>query len=379
MENMQTPMRDVPLSRLAARRKQRRRDYRIGLLLCACACALAVGLFALWFFCTSSGTKYRYLLADTLIATQHRHWAKYLLGQKGLDRRVEEIWRQFDEWAEVAINEPPAAEEPADAEPPPPEPAAPKPLVEIEPVEGKNFKGYLLIVNDPKKLRIAVTGKKGKGEKVTSMVQRLGAVAGVNAGGFIDPNWQGNGFQPDGIVMSGGNIFYNDAGMDTPQHIVGIDKDGRMVAGKYSANELLQMGVQEAVSFAPRFIVNGEGLIKSAAQGWGIAPRTCMAQKEDGTIMFAIIDGRQPGYSIGATLYDVQNLFLERGAVIAANLDGGSSTVLVYENKIVNRPASEYGERYLPTAWLVFEHPEQADIRNIWEGLDISEIDPSKW
>jgi exopolysaccharide biosynthesis protein len=133
------------------------------------------------------------------------------------------------------------------------------------------------------------------------------------------------------------------------------------------------------VSFAPQFIVNGEGLVKNAADGWGIAPRTCMAQTEDGTILFAIIDGRQPGHSIGATLYDVQNVFLEHGAVIAANLDGGSSTVLVHDDKIVNRPASEYGERYLPTAWLVFEHPEQADIKNIWAGLDISKIDPSKW
>ncbi|UUZ87256.1 phosphodiester glycosidase family protein [Paenibacillus sp. P26] len=42
------------------------------------------------------------------------------------------------------------------------------------------------------------------------------------------------------------------------------------------------MGVQEAVTFAPKFIVNGVGLIKNQADGWGIAPRTSMAQKEDG-------------------------------------------------------------------------------------------------
>jgi len=211
------------------------------------------------------------------------------------------------------------------------------------------------------------------------MVKRLGAAAGVNAGGFVDPEWMGNGFQPTGIVMSGGKIFYNDGGMNTPNHIVGIDKDGRLIAGKYKPSELLQMGVQEAVTFAPRFIVNGVGQIKNQADGWGIAPRTCIAQKEDGTIMFAVIDGRQPGYSIGATLFDIQKVFLEHGAVTAANLDGGSSTVLVHNNEIINRPSSEYGERYLPTAWLIFEHPESANIRNIWEGLDPSKIDPSKW
>jgi exopolysaccharide biosynthesis protein len=333
-------------------------------------------LFSLWFFFTASGTSLRYLMADTLISTQHRSWAKYLIGQQGLDNRVQQIWNQFDAWAEIREIEPIAI---------PSEPVATpvaekiKPLVEIIPIEGKGFKGQLLKVHDPKKVRIAVPNRVGKGEKVSSMVKRLGAVAGVNGGGFIDPEWMGNGFQPDGIVISDGKIFYNDSGMTTKQHIVGIDSDGRMVAGKYSANELLKMGVKEAVSFAPQFIVNGKGLVKNAADGWGIAPRTCMAQTEDGTILFAIIDGRQPGHSIGATLYDVQNVFLEHGAVIAANLDGGSSTVLVHNDKIVNRPASEYGERYLPTAWLVFEHPDQVDIKNIWAGLDISKIDPSKW
>ena len=103
-----------------------------------------------------------------------------------------------------------------------------------------------------------------------------------------------------------------------------------------------------------------------------------MAQTKDGEILFAIIDGRQT-HSIGATLYDVQEIFLAHGAITAANLDGGASTVLVHNNAIINKPSSEYGERYLPTAWLLFDHPETAVIKNVWEGLDISKIDPSKW
>ena len=71
--------------------------------------------------------------------------------------------------------------------------------------------------------------------------------------------------------------------------------------------------------------------------------------------MFLVLDGRQPGYSIGADLYDVQEILLKRGAVIAANLDGGSSSVLVKGDEIVNKPSSQYGERYLPTAFLVFQ------------------------
>ncbi|WP_430077146.1 phosphodiester glycosidase family protein [Paenibacillus ferrarius] len=332
-----------------------------------------------WFFLSSSGSNVRYMMADTLITTQHRDWAKYLIGSDELQKRVEAYWKRFDEMGEekdkgfVKLDTDPPVSAVSTVEHPPK-----KELVTIEPISGPNFKGQLVTISDPKKLRIAVPDKAGKGEKVSSMVKRTGAILGVNGGGFIDPNWEGNGFQPEGVVMSGGKIFYNDRGMNGTVNVVGIDKEGRMIAGKYKVSELVKMGVQEAVSFSPRFIVNGVGQIKNQADGWGIAPRTCMAQTEDGSILFAVIDGRQK-HSLGATLYDIQEIFLAHGAITAANLDGGSSTVLVHNNEIINKPSSEYGERYLPTAWLLFDHPETAPIKNVWEGLDISKIDPSKW
>jgi exopolysaccharide biosynthesis protein len=335
---------------------------------------ILLGLFLIWFFLTPSGTQMRNLMADSIISTQHRDWAKYLIGSSELKKRVDAYWQRFNEYADKAVTEkaeiPIVKKETA---------AIAKPLIDVHPIEGKGFKGYLLTITDPKKVRIVTTEKPKHGEKVSSMVKRTGAIAGVNGGGFNDPNWKGNGFQPEGIVMSGGKIFYQDVGMDTPVHVMGIDKDGQMIAGKYSPAQLLKNNVMEAVSYAPRFIVNGVGQIKDQADGWGIAPRTCMAQKKDGSIMFAIIDGRQTGYSLGATLYDVQQVFLENGAIIAANLDGGASTVLVKENQIINRPSSEYGERDIPTAWGIFENPASVYIRNPWEGLDVNKIDPAKW
>jgi exopolysaccharide biosynthesis protein len=336
-------------------------------------------LFACWFYLTASGTKIRYMMADTLITTQHRDWAKYLIGSNNLSERVKNYWAKFEQMGEVKdkglVQLEPLAPPPQTAavvKPPPAE------LVKVEPISGNNFKGYLMTISDPKKLKIVVPNKVGMGEKVSSMVKRTGAIAGVNGGGFIDPEWKGNGFQPEGLVISGGTIFYNDGTLESSQQVVGIDKDGRMVAGKYKVSELLKMGVQEAVSFSPRFIVNGEGLVKSQADGWGIAPRTAMAQTKDGSILFAIIDGRQK-HSIGATLYDIQQIFLAKGAITAANLDGGASSVLVRNNEIINKPSSEYGERYLPTAWLAFDNPEDIHVANIWAGLNINEIDPSKW
>lgn len=362
--------------RKAPRKKKRRSFARILTRTALTGFVLAAG-FAGWFYLTPWGTQYRNIMVDTLITTQHRHWGKYLVGEAELKKRVDAYWKRFDEYAETPIVQEPVISAAAAVQPE----QAKKELLEVEEVEGKGaygyYKGYILHVRDPKKLRIVVPGKVDKGEKVSAMVKRTGALAGVNGGGFADPEWKGNGFQPAGIVMSGGKIFYLDADKTTKLHVVGIDADGKMIAGKYSAEELLKMNMSEAVTFSPRFIVNGEGQIKNAADGWGVAPRTAMAQTADGTIMFAIIDGRQT-HSIGVTLYEIQQLFLERGAIIAANLDGGSSTVLVKDNQIINKPSSEYGERYLPTAWLAFDDPT-ITIKNIWEGIDITTIDPSKW
>jgi exopolysaccharide biosynthesis protein len=321
-----------------------------------------------WLLYAPSAKNLRYTIADTLITTQHRYLAKYIIGEEELKERVSEYTERFEEMGDEKDTHT-IAPEPEVIE---------KPLVEIENITGSGYTGYVMIVNDPTKVRLGIPNKVGSGEKVTSMVKRSGAIAGVNGGGFADPNWKGNGFKPIGIVVSQGKLYYNGLGGKKSTQIVGLDKQGKMVAGNYTLDEISKMGVQEAVSFSPRIIVNGKGLIKNAAEGWGIAPRTAMGQRADGAIIFVVIDGRQPTYSIGANLYDVQQIMLKHGAVIAANLDGGSSTVLVKDNEILNKPSSQYGERYLPTAFLVFEHPEQVDMPNIWKGLDPSKIDAAK-
>jgi len=320
-----------------------------------------------WLYFAPSAQNLRYLIADTFITTQHRSLAKYIIGDDELKTRVTEYNTRFEHMGdEIDTHDiQPVAQEKEN------------PLVEIENISGSGYTGYVMIVNDPTKVRLGLPSKVGIGEKVSDMVKRTGAIAGVNGGGFADPNGKGNGFKPIGVVISQGQLYYNGSGGKKSTQIVGLDRLGKMIAGNYTLKELTELGVQEAVTFQPRMIVNGKGLIKNAGEGWGVAPRTAMGQRADGTILFVVIDGRQVG-SVGANLYDVQQVLLEHGAVIGANLDGGSSTVLVKDNEIVNNPSSQYGERYLPTAFLVFEHPEQVDLPNIWKGLDSKDIDAGK-
>jgi exopolysaccharide biosynthesis protein len=322
---------------------------------------LTILLFVGWFYFSASGTSWRYMLADTLITTQHRDYAKYLIGQDEMNHRVDDYMKKFDAMGSVKDNHNNVSLS-----------SKKNSAVDVEPITNKKFKGYMLIVHNPQMVRVIPTSIAGQGEQILSMVKRTGAIAGVNGGAFDDPNYDGNGFRPIGVVMSGGKLLYSDGGMEDPVNVVGLDRNGVMVAGRYKPSELIKMGVRDAVTFQPKFIVNGKGLIKNEADGWGIAPRTCMAQTKDGTIIFLVIDGRQPGYSIGATLYDAQQLLLDKGAVTAANLDGGSSSVLVKNNEVVNRPSSSYGMRYLPTAFLVFDHPEKVSVTNMWNGVDMS-------
>jgi exopolysaccharide biosynthesis protein len=127
-----------------------------------------------------------------------------------------------------------------------------------------------------------------------------------------------------------------------------ITKEGVLLVGPHSINEMKKLGVTEAISFGPAIIVNGETTIKSGDGGWGIAPRTAIGQREDGTILMLVIDGRQAD-SLGATLKDVQNIMVKYEAYNATNLDGGSSSTMYYDDEIVNNPCDPLGERSVPS------------------------------
>ncbi|MFT0564268.1 phosphodiester glycosidase family protein, partial [Bacillus cereus] len=84
-----------------------------------------------------------------------------------------------------------------------------------------------------------------------------------------------------------------------------------------------------------------------------------MAQKEDGTIMFLVIDGRQT-HSIGATLKECQDILYEKGAINAMAMDGGSSATLYLGGKVINSPSTlSHEDRYLPNAWVVTANSKQ--------------------
>jgi len=221
-------------------------------------------------------------------------------------------------------------------------------------VKGKKFKGYLLEINDPTRLKIGYSSKLGtKGERTSDIAKNNNAQAAINGGAFIDKTSgalkTGVGANAAGVIISNGKVVYDDIKDENQKReCVAFTKLGKLLVGFYSLNEMKKSGVTEAVSFGPAMIVNGKKAITKGDGGWGIAPRTCIAQKKDGTILLLVIDGRKIS-SIGATLRDVQDVLYKCGAYNATNLDGGSSSTMFYNDAVINKPCGSEGERTVPS------------------------------
>lgn len=227
--------------------------------------------------------------------------------------------------------------------------------LKLEKIESSRYVGYVLEIPDPRRIQVATAANiQEKGDTTSNIAKMNGAVAAINGGGFHDPNGTGTGRLPYGFILHEGDyIIGKDVGLDESVDFVGFSKSGNLIAGNYDKTELADMKAMEGITFGPPLIVDGKKMITDGDGGWGVGPRTAIGQRKDGTVLFVVIDGRQPGYSLGATLRDVQDVLYEKGAYIAANLDGGSSSTLYLNGKVVNKPADLLGERMIPTAFIV--------------------------
>ena len=91
------------------------------------------------------------------------------------------------------------------------------------------------------------------------------------------------------------------------------------------------MKIRDGCCFGPVLIMNGEVNLEAYNDKSGFNPRTAIGQRGDGAVIFVCIDGRQAG-SLGGTYADIINIMQEYGAVIACNMDGGSSSVMMYRD-----------------------------------------------
>lgn len=230
------------------------------------------------------------------------------------------------------------------------------------------YKGWLIAIYDPSDVELAVSSKLGKaGQSVNTLVKNNKGLVGINGGGFEDLDGWGNGSVPYGAIIKDGKLIWDHAGGSGG--LIGFTADHKLYLTYDEPEKAIADGVVEAVEFGPTLIVNGKTSKIHGDGGWGTAPRSVIAQRKDGVVLFLIIEGRLPGYSIGATMNDVIDVLLRYKAYNAANLDGGASSTMSVEGKLWNKPSAggEYGGRTVSNAWIVTnkkDKPAQAPIKS---------------
>ncbi|MDO5377774.1 MAG: phosphodiester glycosidase family protein [Clostridia bacterium] len=152
-----------------------------------------------------------------------------------------------------------------------------------------------------------------------------------------------------GVIIRNGELLRTH---DTTRHMLIVDGDGalRMVTDRKNnppkalAEQLLAEEVWQAYEFGPALVENGQALDFPKAfdvistRASRKEPRTAIGQIAPLHYCVIVADGRQPGYSDGISLQDLQRLFLDYGAQTAFNLDGGGSAELWFMGEVLNRP-----------------------------------------
>ncbi len=229
----------------------------------------------------------------------------------------------------------------------------------LVPVAGESFIGHMLIVLDPSRVIMGCIPESfhQRGYTLEELVKHFDAVAGINGGGFEDLNGLGDGSTPEHAIVFKGEIYLR--GQGTGYGFAGLDRDSILHVGTVGADELEALQIQYGTGYGPVLIANGEAADPESLHS-GLNPRTAIGQRSDGAILMLVIAGRQAN-SLGATYADEAQLMLKFGAVNATNLDGGSSSLMWYQEGYVNNAAALVGIRRIPTSFLVLKegvHPD---------------------
>ena len=183
-------------------------------------------------------------------------------------------------------------------------------------------------------------------ENPSAIAQDNGAVFAINGDYY--------GFRDTGIIIRNG-VVYRDTGARTglafylDGHVEVYDETAT------TAQELLDSGVWNTLSFGPAIVENGETVdgIESVEVDTnfgnhsiqGDQPRTAVGVIDDNHLVFVVVDGRSPGYSQGVTLTGLADIMLGLGATTAYNLDGGGSSTMYFNGSLVNNPLGTGTER----------------------------------
>ena len=180
----------------------------------------------------------------------------------------------------------------------------------------------------------------------SEIAQQAGAVLAINGDYY--------GFRDTGIVIRNG-VAYRDKGA---RQGLACYADGSMRLYDETATtaaRLVADGVWNTLSFGPGLVEGGAVIagIDSVEIDTNVGnhsvqgqqPRTGVGVVAANHVLFVVVDGRSAGYSRGVTMTEFAEIFVELGATVAYNLDGGGSSAMVFNGSLVNNPLGKGQER----------------------------------
>jgi len=169
------------------------------------------------------------------------------------------------------------------------------------------------------------------------------SVQAANAGAILAINGDYYGAQERGYVLRNGVLYRASAQSVTDALVIGADGNFRIInEGETSADTLVREGAWQVLTFGPALINGGQVTVSSSdevGRAMTSNPRTAIGQISEGHYLLVVSDGRTKE-STGLSLRQLAELMQSLGAQIAYNLDGGGSSTMVFQGRVVNNPTT---------------------------------------
>lgn len=169
------------------------------------------------------------------------------------------------------------------------------------------------------------------------------SVQAANAGAILAINGDYYGAQERGYVLRNGVLYRASAQSGTDALVIGADGNFRIITeGETSADTLVREGAWQVLTFGPALINGGQVTVSSSdevGRAMTSNPRTAIGQISEGHYLLVASDGRTKE-SAGLSLRQLAELMQSLGAQVAYNLDGGGSSTMVFQGRVVNNPTT---------------------------------------
>lgn len=145
------------------------------------------------------------------------------------------------------------------------------------------------------------------------------------------------GIRDAGVVIRNGQLYRENLFDD----VLVMNNDGSMETFTRDAFDIAPIkanGAWQAWSFGPMLLDGGQPMTTFNSNVTPKNPRAAIGYYEPGHYCFVLVDGRQPGYSIGMNMKELSQLFYDLGCTAAYNLDGGESAIMVFLDEWASQP-----------------------------------------